>query len=149
MISADALIAAARSLVGVRYVHQGHGPHGVDCIGFVTYAAELAGLDVVASLPRRAGERAPNFFKYARTPQPLALEYLTRWAKPTPAPVAGGLVFFTFPRETHPSHLAIFTRDATIVHSLARAGRVAETRYGAPWTRLTHSCWRLPGVVYV
>jgi cell wall-associated NlpC family hydrolase len=146
MIPAADFVAAARLLVGVPFVHQGHSRHGVDCVGCFIVAAEIAGLDISASLPGAGGR--PFGWDYTRDPQPVAYSLLKRWALPMPPPpVPGCLIFFRFPRDQHPSHFAIFT-GSTIIHSISTVGRVIESSYGRPWTNWTHSRWAVPGVRY-
>jgi cell wall-associated NlpC family hydrolase len=147
MIDAAQLIAAARSIIGVPYLHQGHTCFGVDCIGSFWLAAELAGLNIMDAMPLARGERAPEW-NYSRGAQPLALLRMRRWADAVPAPVPGGLVFFCFPGAEHPQHFGIFTDTGTIIHALENYKRVVEHSLRRPWIGWVHSCWRVPGVRY-
>lgn len=141
------LIDAARLLIGVPYVHQGHSVHGVDCIGFVFTAAQIAGIDMTAALESTSGEKLPAW-NYSRSPQPQGLERAQRWLKQITQPVPGCVVFFKFPSAEHPSHFAIYT-GTSIIHALSTQRKVVEQSFGEPWLRWAHSYWQVPSVIYV
>lgn len=109
VIAADQLIAAARSLQGVPFRHQGRTRFGVDCIGFVLLACEEAGLDlhkVIKQIPTR----------YGRSAELPLVEILSKHCVQVFKPVPGCVLFFRFPGENLPRHFGIFTGD-TVVHA--------------------------------
>jgi cell wall-associated NlpC family hydrolase len=128
-------IAAARSWLGVPYLHQGRSRLGVDCVGFLACCAADMGV-----LP------APVPANYGRVQQGALKDYMVKYGKPAPAAAAGVVVVIRWPQAVHAAHIALCT-GPTILQCYEIAGGVIETRYGAPWTRLTDSFWRFPGVV--
>jgi hypothetical protein len=48
--AADAIVAAARAVVGARFRPQGRGPEGLDCLGVAALAAGVAGIPAPALL---------------------------------------------------------------------------------------------------
>lgn len=147
MIDTAALIAAARSLLGVPFKHQGRNEFGLDCIGLVTLAMERAGAPRV-HVP--GVTTSPN---YSRRVQPNVLELLEKHLCGRLAePVAGSLIVFWFRADPQPRHHALMTESGTFVHA-NQAGpkplrRVTETPLRGQWQRDAHSFWKLPGVRY-
>lgn len=142
MTSADQLIAEARSLLGVPWVHQGRSVAGLDCIGFVMLACKNSGLDMLAALG------CQDRTDYGREPTVAGLQALQNGAVQIQEPEPGCLMFIRFHRAKFPQHFGILTREGTLIHAHSTAGRVVEHRYGEPWIRTTHSIWQIPGVQY-
>lgn len=144
--SAD-VIAAARSLIGVPFKHQGRNEHGIDCVGLVLLAAARAGCPEIV-IPGVTYQPT-----YGRRVQPRVVELLERhMAGRLEQPRAGCLVVFQFARESQPRHHGLMTESGTFVHA-DQAGpktqrMVRETAFRAPWIDRAPTFWRLPGVRY-
>lgn len=129
------IVNAARVYLGVRWLHQGRSPAGLDCIGLVLRVAQDLGLpcpDVVAD--------------YGRTPHGQRLmqglaQYLQR--VPVDEAMPGDVLLMQI--EALPHHVAIFT-DAGIIHAAAGFRRVVEHGFDEVWKNRTISAWRWPGV---
>ncbi len=137
MIAVEQLVAEAREWVGVKFVHQGRSRFGADCLGFI--AATLAELGSRVLL-----DHLPN--NYGRNPQALLLDGLTSLCQRIEIE-PGALLIFQFPQSTLPSHAAIYTGES-IIHAFEREHKVVESTYAAPWTKIFHSAWAMPLVVY-
>jgi cell wall-associated NlpC family hydrolase len=79
-MTGDLIVAAARSMLGVRWRHLGRSRDGIDCIGLVLHAAREAGIDL------------PDPAPYERQPQgtrltDAALHHAMRVARPEPGDV--------------------------------------------------------------
>lgn len=137
MISVEQLVANSREWVGTKFVHQGRSRFGCDCLGLIAAdLAELGSRVLLNHLPKN----------YGRNPQSLLIDGLTNLCR-TIDLEPGALVLFQFPKAEFPSHAAIYTGES-IIHAFQSEGKVVETSLGAPWTRLAHSNWALPLVVY-
>lgn len=137
MITPEQVVAQVREWCGVRFLHQGRARTGADCIGFI--ASALAELGIMVGL-----ENLPT--SYARAPQALLIDTLTRVATPCGLQ-PGALLLIKLPMTEHPSHAAIYT-GASIIHSDGMRGKVVEHAYDRPWTTRTDSVWAIPGVTY-
>lgn len=140
MIATDLqVIATARRYVGVRYRHQGDTRHGCDCWGLVRATCKDLGL-------------FPNGFNVPRdygriSDGELEKKVVEHCGAPIPEPVVGGLVLISWPGALHAGHLGFFTGE-NLIHSYSQAGKVVEHGFRAPWPRLAHSFYKLPGVAY-
>lgn len=141
MISAEDLIAHARSLVGVPWCHQGRSEFGVDCIGLIGLAFKGAGIDLEQILGL-VDQR-----NYGRGAQPDMLRLVREHCDPLHHPINGCLIVVKFPRDPFPRHFGIYA-DGNMIHADAVAGRVVEHGYRGVWKRCEHSLWRIPGVSY-
>jgi cell wall-associated NlpC family hydrolase len=138
MIGTDALIAEARTWVGVPFLHQGRSRSGVDCAGFIV------------ALMRGAGELPLDFCdvrNYSRRPNRELLTLVSRHCARTHKETRGLLVLVRWPKDSEPSHVAFLT-GPTLIHCYQRQRAVVEHSYRGPWKRDTHSLWKLPGVAY-
>lgn len=131
----DEIIAAARSYLGVPYLHQGRSRSGIDCIGLIVRVARDLGLAVMD---------APN---YTRDPEPeKLLGGLAAHLIPVPPGEAqpGDVALFRIHQE--PQHTAILTQDG-MIHSYASpsANRVVEHGMGN-WRERMVAAYRFPGV---
>ena len=135
------LIAAARGLVGARWVDRGRTDRGVDCIGLVVLSLAHAGVE----LREQFGVRIPSRYD---EPQPQLLARVKACCREIEAPVPGCLLLMLPPRARIPIHFAILTEAASIVHAHPRLGYVAEEPYGPAYRRITSRRWLLPGVAY-
>ena len=131
------IVAAARSLVGVLYTHQGRSRmQGLDCVGLLIETANIVGLDCA------------DFPGYSRAPDGTltekmgtSLELANR--KCVHCHMPGDILCFTINSE--PQHVAIRT-DYGIVHALSDSVKVNETSYDERWRRRLHSVWVWPEV---
>lgn len=138
MISAQALIAEARTWVGVPFLHQGRSRSGVDCAGFVVAMMRSAGV-----LPRDF----QDISNYARRPNGELRTLISRHCVRAHKEAPGLLVLIRWPRELEPSHVAFLT-GTTLIHCYQRQRSVVEHSYRGIWKRDAHSLWLLPGVTY-
>lgn len=129
---ADAIVAAARALVGVRFRPQGRGADGLDCLGVALTAAQAGGLSPV-SLP-------------AFAMRGTALEQGNAWLRAcgcrrlaVPAARPGDLLLGV-PAALQ-LHLAVVTQGG-LVEAHAGLGRVIERPMGS--MEAWDSGWRLP-----
>jgi cell wall-associated NlpC family hydrolase len=134
-VPAPALIDAARSFVGVPFLHQGRTRNGLDCIGLVIAALTKVGVVFYEEPPT-----------YARLPHGDSLlaplrGYCTEVTKIEPGLVGA----IRFRREV--THVGLITGQ-TIIHAYEGARRAVEHSYDQRWQKLTVCLWRLPGVVY-
>lgn len=129
------LIEAARSFVGVPFLHQGRTQNGLDCIGLVVAALTKVGVVFYEEPPT-----------YSRLPHgDSLLDPLRSYCTPVEAVEPGVLIAIRFRREV--THVALVT-GPTIIHSYASALRAVEHGFDRRWRALTVGQWRLPGIVY-
>jgi cell wall-associated NlpC family hydrolase len=137
VISADTVIAQARTWVGVRFLHQGRTRSGVDCLGFIAaLMAELGSTTALENLP----------LNYSRSPQAQLLSIISAVTREIELQAAA-LVVIQWPLAPFPSHAGIYT-GANLIHCNAAEGRVVEHGYRGPWVKRTASVWALPMVIY-
>ena len=141
-LTALQIVDAARGLRGARWRAGGRSRHGVDCIGLVVAAYARAGVD----LGRAFGVRLPK--RYDDLPQSDLVALVERHCREVRQAVPGSLLLMRFPRSPLPSHFAILTGAATIIHAHPRVGFVAEQPYSPAYQRITWRRWLLPGVDY-
>lgn len=101
----EAIVARAKSYLGVPYVWGGTGGNGFDCSGFIWQLFSQAGV----SLPRMADEQF-----YAG--YPVQLQELQ----------PGDVVFFTT-YEPGPSHAGVYLGNGSFIHASSAAGEVTIT----------------------
>lgn len=135
---ADALVAAARSMVDTPYQHQACLPGvGLDCAQLCVAVGIACGL---------FGMPPANERRYGRIPRPDEMQrLLSRYADPIAAADAGpgDMVWIQWHDEL-PMHLGILTHNDTgpgIVHATAVIGRVVEHDFEQLRAR-AHSYWR-------
>lgn len=134
-VPAAALVAAARSFVGVPFLHQGRTRQGIDCVGLVI--ASLMKVGVIFYEEPPIYPRLPNGDSLMN---PLR-EYCTRTESCAP----GVLLAIRFRRAV--THVALLA-DTTIVHAYEGAKKTVEHSYDKRWQTLTVARWHLPGVIY-
>lgn len=117
------LVEAARSYLGVRWMHQGRSPLGVDCVGLLI----CAGGDVGLSIPDMKG--------YRRTPQPdVFVRHILDNSNEQSGPLIGN--FGIFRDGTQPCHVGIFGEQygqPSLIHSFAGTGKVMEEPFDPYW----------------
>ena len=111
----NSVVAAARSLTGVRYKWGGDSPQtGFDCSGLTWWTYHQVGVE----LPRMSAEQF-------ETGRPVS----RRDIRP------GDLVFFRLPGGPKNMHVGIATERGTFIHSPHSGGRVREDPLDAPYWR--------------
>lgn len=111
----SSVVAAARSLTGVRYKYGGDSPStGFDCSGLAWWTYRQVGVE----LPRASYEQF-------ETGQPVG----RRDIRP------GDLVFFRLPGRSKSMHVGIATEQGTFIHSPSSGGRVREDSLDMPYWR--------------
>ena len=121
-MTADDILAAARSLIGTPFRHQGRGPDGCDCAGLLVLLARALGI------PHE------DVDGYSRRPSSglleSALESQPGLVRVTGAPQAGDFLLMRFTNA--PQHLAVCGGD-TLIHAWENAGKVCEHRFSPLW----------------
>lgn len=137
------VVAFARTLRGVPWVHQGRSTAGVDCGGLL----ELIGRQFGCPVPEKAD--------YPRTADGVTLratceQYLRPIGPHALAP--GDVVLVRFPRAEHESHLALVVdhphRGLGLLHALNERngkGRVIEHGLDATWRSRVVAAYAFPG----
>lgn len=133
------LVSAAKSYVGVPFVHAGRSRAGLDCVGLVVAAAKDCGLPVDADRP------------YSSVLVPGAVEAGLRLTcdlvgEDTAIRPADVLLFDMMGVRQHVAMVTSVARDTGdlhIVHAYQTVGRVAEHSLDAHWKSRVHSVWRL------
>jgi cell wall-associated NlpC family hydrolase len=143
MIPAERLIEEARKLIGAKWRHCGRKPWAVDCIGLIVVAAKNAGLDLSSAI----GVKEPK--TYSREGNEMTVPWLESRFERIQLPVPGCLVVITFMGERLPRHFALYTEKETIIHANGLHNKVLEHGYRYPWTKMTNSLWKIPGIQYV
>lgn len=138
-VQVEALIQTARELArqNVKYLHQGRGLNGLDCIGMVLYI-----LSKHRVLPVDFERR-----NYGRLPMEELLQKATLYCERIEVPVNGCMVLIRWPGERRPAHVALYA-DGNLIHCYATIGKVVEHGYRKNWVKWTDSFYRLPGVIY-
>ena len=137
MIEPAAVIAQARTWVGIPFLHQGRSRYGVDCLGFVACVMnELGVSEFLNHLPHN----------YERNPQAKFADTLPDFSREIPLQPAA-LLMIVFPFAKWPSHCAIYT-GTTMIHCHEMDRKVVEHGFQEPWIMRTKSYWALPLVTY-
>ena len=125
MPAKDEFVAAARSYLGVRWLHQGRNRLGVDCVGLIIAAARDIGVEV------------PDMRGYRRSPDPQKfLGHIYENSIPEQEPIPGS--FGVFRDGTQPCHVGIFAEQnglVSLIHSYSRLGKVIEEEFTHEWPR--------------
>ena len=113
MTTIDAqFVAAARSYIGTRCVHQGRSRNGVDCIGLVVMAVRDCGLD------------APLTADYGRTQAYLQFKpLLAKFCERVGAAGEGIIVLYM---NSMVLHVGVLTAKNTVIHAPNEGERVKE-----------------------
>lgn len=126
MSQRDAFVAAARSMLGVKWRHQGRQPWAVDCLGLIVLAMRAAGREV----QDREG--------YPRDPQREGLrdELLRQCGQPGEW-VHGGIALMQWAGAELPSHVGILANSGDewrLIHSYSGGnGCAVEHRVDEHW----------------
>lgn len=132
------VVVEALKWEGVPFRHQGRSHLGVDCIGFPVCIL-------------RAKGHLPTDFKdnpcYGHVPNTSEfLDTVRKFCTPIEKIEDGCLVVVQWYGAKFPSHAGIID-GKYMIHAYERVKRVVRHGYQQPWIRLTHSIYRLPGVV--
>jgi cell wall-associated NlpC family hydrolase len=142
VLTAEELIVAARSLLGVPWMHQGRTRLGVDCIGLVALSFRQAGFDFWKLLG------SPDRRDYGRCAHPDLLQWVQEAFEPISKLTDGCVILMKDPGGYHPRHFGIYAQG-NVIHADARNGHVVEHGYRGLWkTRCQHSLWKIKGVLY-
>lgn len=140
MSTADRFVAAARSYVGTRFVHQGRAPGaGLDCLGVVVCAAEAAGAPL----------RDVRTYRRAPDPRQLLAELdaqLDRVA--TSDARAGDVAAFWCDKPGRVRHVGVIFAHGErlgVVHALAFEREVREHGLAGQWAGRLAAVYRLRG----
>ena len=133
-VTAEAVVAQARTWLGTPWRHQGRSPRGVDCAGLVVLVARALGLadhDVAGYGRHSTGLAFVDQFRAAMDPVPL-LEML-------PGDV------LVFADAAYPCHCGFRTefRDAPhLLHAHALRRQVIEEPYAGEWSAKARFAFR-------
>lgn len=139
-MTADDIIAIARSAIGTPFVHQGRvAGKGLDCVGLPMYVADRLGVEYVDVIgyPRRpeGGKLEATFDAHVESGVLVRVKISEMQA--------GDFLMLRFGGQ--PQHLAIFTGE-NIIHSYQQVGKVCEHRLDDVWRRRIVRVYRMAGV---
>lgn len=133
-MTADDVIAAARSALGIPFRHQGRSLAGMDCAGLIVHVAATLGLDYFD----QSG--------YARTPSNGLLEAALD-SQPCIERVSsmrcGDVLLMRFHGD--PQHLGIYTGE-NLIHAYSTIGKVCEHRLSDVWRSRIVRVYRFKGI---
>ncbi|MEM8799699.1 MAG: hypothetical protein AAGF15_06435 [Pseudomonadota bacterium] len=144
-----AIIAAARSLVGTPFRHQGRVPgRGLDCVGLLIVCARQTG---ISNYDFRAYHRTPSHGALEKHMSDAGLLAIDESEPMLPAQIA--LMRF----HGAPQHLALLStiadfpnRSASatlgMIHAWQGAGSVVEHRFDQAWQRRLVQRYEFPGI---
>jgi len=142
MATADQVVAAARSYMGVRWHHQGRSRAGLDCAGLIICVARDLGL---TAFDVGGYGTSPD----GRMSQILRAQCIAQAPGTEPEPAMVAEIRF----EREPQHVALIVPyhlgGVALLHAMSRfPRRVTEHRLDAEWRRKIVALYRLPGVEY-
>ena len=120
------IVAAARSMLGIKYFHAGRNEYGVDCIGLLICSAHIIGMDVLDNT---------SYSPIVNT------DFLRTRLQETCIPIdrkdilPGDIVLLNAGRS--PQHMAMITQvePMYIIHAHQTIGRVIEHRADEKWQK--------------
>ena len=140
------IIAQARTLIGVRFLHQGRdAAHGVDCLGLLLVVA--AKLDIRFAKKHPFEIDVPN---YRTKPDTDFLQaQLARFLQPISLIDLQPADIVLLEIDGSPQHLALLSDypvrgELGMIHAHAVARKVVEHRYDAQWRKATRAAYRMP-----
>jgi len=134
------IVDAARSWVGVPFLHQGRNRHGVDCVGLAVVVMSELGLG------------SYDFTGYARRPE--SRDFLQHMLAgggiriPLDAARPGDVIAFR--DSITPCHLAIVSEKSAVLHLIhahALRRRVVEEPYAHEWLNKRLAAFQMPGLI--
>lgn len=126
------IVEAARTYLGVPWIHQGRSRAGLDCAGLIVRVAQDLGL---SDFDVGGYSRQPDGATLRRHLQHAAVRVL--------AHELGDILLIRFVR--YPQHLAIRT-ERGMIHTYAQAGRVVEHRLDSVWAGRIVDVYAYPGI---
>lgn len=119
------VVDAARSCLGVPFVHQGRGPDGIDCVGLIIAVGRIIGVGLL--WPEMPYARFP--------PEDYVRAVLEAYLDPlTGSPLPGDVALIRWRRTAN--HLAIVAdgdQPYSLIHSYYITGKVVEHRADRYW----------------
>jgi len=132
------VVAAARSLVGVKFAHLGRDVRsGIDCVGVILLSFSSNGVEL-----KSPEVYAPNAHTDAITP---AISSFAAQVDPDDAAPADIAILHAGGKNKIPVHLGLLT-DRGLIHAYRELGRVVEHSFSGAFKRRLHSIWRVPCV---
>ena len=135
----ETVVEQARSLIGIKWRHQGRNENGIDCIGTVLVTAWKLGIEM------RDSEAYSRFY----IPEMLIKAALERGFRPIPKPEMqiGDVLYIKVGRT--PTHVAILSSflPKMIIHALEPAQRVREQIMSPQLEARISHVFRFPGVI--
>lgn len=136
------VVSAARSRLGVRWVHQGRHDAGLDCLG------------LLVAVGRQLGCAVPGDAAYGRIPDGnQLLAEMRRYLLAEPVgtrPRPGHFVALRVGLKPH--HAAVIAEyrhgGLSMIHGDSKAGEVTEHRLTRKWVADIAELYRVPGVAY-
>ena len=117
------IVKMAREWIGTPFHHQGRVKGvGVDCIGLIVGCVQELGYPVIDS-DGYGREPAHGILQKALSDQ---LELSSELKH-------GDIILFRFVKE--PQHVAIYTKDNTIIHAYSKVKKCIEHRLDASWSK--------------
>lgn len=128
------VVVAARSYVGVKYLHGGRSRHGVDCAGLLVLVARDLGIEVSDASPG-----------YPRHPDGTLMSYLKVNGDEINPDEAGpgDVIVYWFDRASRePQHVGIRTESGGLIHCWSEMGGVVEVSRDSLSSRRTAAAFR-------
>lgn len=134
----DEFIEAARSYIGVKWMHQGRNRMGIDCVGLVVNSLADIGLVV------------PDMKGYRRQPDPAVfLGHIHEHSLPEANPAPGMVGIFR--AGPQPCHIGIFAEkygQLSLIHAYAGQRVVMEEPFIHHWPSLLMEVRKVQGLSY-
>jgi cell wall-associated NlpC family hydrolase len=138
MPSSSLLIAAARTYIGIPWLHQGRNRQGVDCVGLLICAMADIGIEI------------PDMQGYRRAPDPeVFVGHIHANSLPEKFPFPGTLGVFR--DGSQPCHVGIFATmydQMSLIHAAAGPERVKEELFIHDLPGNLISIRRFKGLIY-
>lgn len=139
MLSRDKILEAARSWIGVPWLHQGRSRHGVDCVGLIVKVAHDLGISDYDSNDYQRRTHGHAFLRHFRE---------NMKEKPIAEAAPGDVMLFR--DSSYPCHSSIIGKDhrgLTIIHAYAIRRRVVEELLEqGDWISKRVACFEFDGV---
>lgn len=135
-MTADDIIAAARSALDTPFRHQGRRVgEGMDCAGLLRHVCDILGVPCIdeSGYPRRPYRGMIESSLDSQPSLKRAFDGL----------LPGDVLLMRFAGE--PQHIAIFTGTG-IIHALQSIGKVCEHGFTGPWPRRLVRIYRFTGI---
>ncbi|MCE3608080.1 NlpC/P60 family protein [Massilia sp. P8910] len=130
------LVAAARTMLGVRFMHQGRHPElGLDCAGLAVCSARACGYEVIDNPEYKRAPDSSFFLEFLRA----------NCDQVQPGDERPGDFFIFATPNRGPQHLAIMTESEppAMIHAHGPQGKVVEHNIDAAWLRQRRHIFRI------